>query len=87
VEVGYKAFQKEVIEKIAPSLASRDFGLEIEITAKIARLPNLNLKIYEVGISYWGRTYQEGKKIRWQDGLKACWYVVKYNLFFNKIQP
>ena len=72
-----------MIEKITPSLTSRDFGLEIEITAKIARLSNL--KIYEVGISYWGRTYQEGKKIRWQDGLKACWYVIKHNLFSNRV--
>ncbi|NOY14710.1 MAG: glycosyltransferase family 2 protein [bacterium] len=79
VEVGYKVFKKEVIRPIAKDLASCDFGFEVEVTAKIAKIKDL--RIYEVGVSYWGRTYKEGKKIDWRDGVRAVYYIVKYNLF------
>ena len=78
IETGYKVFRGDLIRKIAPKLRSKRFGFEPEITARIAKIKKL--KIYEVGISYYGRTYKEGKKIRWQDGLKAIWEIVKYNL-------
>ncbi|OGK15106.1 glycosyl transferase [Candidatus Roizmanbacteria bacterium RIFCSPHIGHO2_01_FULL_39_12c] len=79
IETGYKIFKGELIRKIAPSLQSKRFGFEPEITARIAKIKNL--KIYEVGISYFGRTYEEGKKIGWKDGVKAIWEIIKYNLF------
>ena len=60
-------------------LKENRFGFEPEITAKIARIPNI--KIYEVGISYYGRTYSEGKKINWKDGFRAIWCIIKYNVF------
>jgi len=72
----YKAFRLDVIKKI--DLKEKGFGFEAEITAKIAKL---DLRIYEVPISYYGRTYKEGKKITWKDGFKAFWYVIRYNLF------
>ncbi len=78
VEVGYKLFRRWVIKEILPHLKSDDFGIEVELTARLARLKAI--KVYEVGVSYWGRTYQEGKKINWWDGLKAIWYVFRYNL-------
>ncbi len=82
METGYKVFKKEVIQKILPQLKSERFGFEPEITAKIAKLAKKDgVRIYEVGISYFGRTYKEGKKISWKDGIKALWQVVKYNLF------
>jgi glycosyltransferase involved in cell wall biosynthesis len=71
----YKAFRREVLTSI--DLREDRFGFEPEVTAKVARGP---WRIYEVPISYWGRTYAEGKKITWKDGLKALWYVVRYNL-------
>ena len=73
---GHKVFKKDIIDKI--TIRENSFGFEPEITAKIAKL---RCRIYEVGISYSGRTYAEGKKIRWRDGIKALWCVVKYNLF------
>ena len=73
IETCYKAFRGEVIKSIP--LRSRDFGFEPEITAKIARK---KCRIYEVGISYSGRTYGEGKKIKWTDGLKAIFIILKY---------
>jgi glycosyltransferase involved in cell wall biosynthesis len=76
METGYKAFRKEIIEQIR--LVEDRFGFEPEITAKIAKL---GCRIYEVGISYSGRTYAEGKKIRGIDGLRAIWCILKYNLF------
>lgn len=79
METGYKAFKGELIRKIARHLESKRFGFEPEITAKIAKI-STNLKIYEVGISYQGRTYEEGKKISWPDGIRALWEIVKYNL-------
>jgi glycosyltransferase involved in cell wall biosynthesis len=79
METGYKAFNGEIIRKIAPQLQSKRFGFEPEITARMAKLKGI--KIFEVGISYSGRTYQEGKKISWKDGVLALWEIVKYNLF------
>ena len=78
METGYKAFKGEVIRTIAPKLESKRFGFEPEITARVAKIKGL--KIYEVGISYSGRTYAEGKKISWKDGLKAMWEILKFNL-------
>lgn len=78
METGYKVFKGELIRKITPTLESKRFGFEPEITAKIAK--NKELKIFEVGISYSGRTYGEGKKIGWKDGVKAIWEIIKYNL-------
>ena len=77
METGYKAFTKDAVHKILPHLTSERFGIEPEITAQIAKL---NLRIYEVGISYSGRTYAEGKKITWKDGLAAIWHIIKFNL-------
>lgn len=77
METCYKLFRSEIIKKV--SLKEKRFGFEPEITAKIARIPGV--RIYEVGISYYGRTYQEGKKIGWQDGLRAIWCIFKYSLF------
>jgi glycosyltransferase involved in cell wall biosynthesis len=76
METCYKVFRREVLEKIA--IEEDRFGFEPEITAKIAKL---NVRIYEVGISYSGRTYHEGKKIGWKDGVSALRCIVKYNLF------
>lgn len=81
METGYKVFNGKLIRKIAPKLESKKFGFEPEITAKIAKIKGI--KIYEVGISYWGRTYQEGKKIGWKDGIRAIWEIIKYNLKVN----
>ena len=75
METGYKAFRREVIQSM--EIEEDRFGFEPEITAKIARG---NYRIYEVGIGYFGRTYQEGKKIGWRDGMRAIWCVLKYNL-------
>jgi glycosyltransferase involved in cell wall biosynthesis len=77
IETGYKAFRAEVIRAI--KIEEPRFGVEPEITAKIAKLPRL--RVYEVGVSYYGRTYDEGKKIDWKDGLWALWCIIKYNLF------
>jgi glycosyltransferase involved in cell wall biosynthesis len=79
METGYKVFKGDLIRSIAPKLKSKRFGFEPEITARIAKVKGL--KIYEVGISYAGRTYEEGKKIGWKDGVKAVWEIIKYNLF------
>ena len=78
METGYKAFKGELIRAIAPHLQSKRFGFEPEITARIAKVKEL--KIYEVGISYRGRTYREGKKIGWRDGIRALWEIIKYNV-------
>ena len=76
METCYKAFRTEVIKKI--EIKENRFGFEPEITAKISKM---NLRIYEVGISYYGRTYDEGKKIGWKDGIRAIYCILKYNLF------
>jgi glycosyltransferase involved in cell wall biosynthesis len=74
LEVCYKMFRREVLEHL--SLRSNDFGFEIEFSANVARARRL--RIYEIGISYFGRTYSEGKKISWKDGVKALWYVFRF---------
>jgi glycosyltransferase involved in cell wall biosynthesis len=79
METGYKAFQGNLIRSLAPQLTSKKFGFEPEITARIAKIPGV--RIFEVGVSYWGRTYEEGKKITWKDGIRALWEIVYYNLF------
>jgi len=79
IETGYKVFDGNLIRNLAKRLRSKRFGFEPEITARISKIPSL--KIYEVGISYSGRTYQEGKKIGWKDGLLAIYEIIKYNLF------
>ncbi len=76
METCYKAFKSEVLKSL--ELKENRFGIEPEITAKVAKK---NLKIYEVGISYSGRSYKEGKKIRWKDGIYAIWCIIKYNVF------
>jgi len=75
MEVCYKAFRSDILKQI--TIEEDRFGFEPEIVAKVARL---KCRIYEVGISYSGRTYQEGKKINWKDGVWAIWCVLKYNL-------
>lgn len=75
VETCYKVFRQEVIQQIAPTLKERGFGIELELTAKVARR---RYRIYEVGISYFGRTYQEGKKIGLRDALRAFWCILRY---------
>jgi glycosyltransferase involved in cell wall biosynthesis len=76
METGYKVFRAEVLKKI--KIESNRFGFEPEITAKIAKM---GCRIYEVPISYWGRDYTEGKKIKWKDGVAAIYWIIKYNLF------
>ena len=76
VETGYKAFRGSIIRNMV--IVSTGFGIEIEVTAKIAKL---GCAIYEVPISYHGRTYEQGKKIGLPDGLAALWYIVRFNLF------
>jgi glycosyltransferase involved in cell wall biosynthesis len=75
METCYKVFKREVIQKI--TIEENRFGFEPEITAKVVKL---DVVIYEVGISYYGRTYKEGKKIGWRDGFRAIWAILKYNL-------
>jgi len=77
METCYKLFRTELIQKL--HLREKRFGFEPEVTAKIARLPDI--RIYEVGISYYGRTYKEGKKISWRDGFRALYCILKYGLF------
>ena len=79
METCYKMFKTSIIQQL--SLTEKRFGFEPEVTAKIARLPGI--RIYEVGISYYGRTYDEGKKINWKDGFRAIYCIIKYNLFSN----
>jgi glycosyltransferase involved in cell wall biosynthesis len=76
METCYKAFRREIIQSI--KIEENRFGFEPEITAKVAKL---HCRIYEVGISYYGRTYEEGKKIGWKDGVRALICIVKYSLF------
>lgn len=76
METCYKMFRREIIQQI--DIRENRFGIEPEITAKLAKM---DTRIYEVGISYYGRTYREGKKIGWKDGLRAIYCILKYNLF------
>lgn len=78
METGFKVFRGDLIREIAPKLKCERFGFEPEITARIAYIPEI--KIYEVGISYWGRTYAQGKKIGWKDGFKALWEIIYFNI-------
>jgi len=77
METCYKLFRTEIIQKI--QFREKRFGFEPEVTIKIARVPKI--RIYEVGISYYGRTYEEGKKIGWRDGFRAIYCILKYGLF------
>jgi len=77
METGYKVFTKEAIKKILPHLTAARFGIEPELTAQVAKK---KLRVMEVGISYQGRTYEEGKKINWKDGIAAIWHIIKYNV-------
>ncbi len=77
METCYKLFRSEVIKSL--NLQEKRFGFEPEVTAKMARYPKV--RIYEVGISYYGRTYEEGKKINWKDGVRAIYCILKYNIF------
>jgi glycosyltransferase involved in cell wall biosynthesis len=85
METCYKMFRREIIQDIV--LEENRFGFEPEITAKIAayRINGKALRIYEVGVSYHGRTYQEGKKIGWKDGMWAMWCIIKYNWFSRHV--
>lgn len=76
METCYKVFRKPILDKI--TICENRFGFEPEITAKVAKQ---NCRIYEIGISYNGRSYQEGKKIGWRDGIRAFWCILKYNVF------
>ncbi len=77
----YKVFSKDSISKIYPRLKSKRFGIDPELTAWIGKF---HFKIVEVPISYHGRTYQEGKKINWRDGLAAVWHIIRFNIFERK---
>jgi glycosyltransferase involved in cell wall biosynthesis len=77
METCYKLCRREVIQSL--NLYEKRFGFEPEVTAKLSRIPKV--RIYEVGISYYGRTYEEGKKIGWKDGFRAIWCIMKYNLW------
>jgi hypothetical protein len=75
METCYKVFRRDVLQKI--QIEENRFGFEPEITAKVSKL---NVVIFEIGISYYGRSYAEGKKIGWRDGFRALWAILKYNL-------
>ena len=79
METCYKVFRREIIQSI--TIQENRFGFEPEITAKLAKK---HCRIYEVGISYYGRTYEEGKKIGWKDGVRALYCILKYNIFIRK---
>lgn len=77
METCYKLFRRELVQSL--KLEEKRFGFEPEVTAKISRIPKI--RIYEIGISYYGRTYEEGKKIGWKDGFRAIYCILKYNVF------
>lgn len=77
METCYKVFRREILNKF--TITEKRFGVEPEITAKIAKIKGI--RIYEVPISYYGRTYEEGKKIGWRDGVRAIWCIIRHNLF------
>lgn len=79
METCYKMFNTKILQSL--ELKEKRFGFEPEVTAKIARVPKI--RIYEVGISYYGRTFEEGKKISWKDGFRAIWCILRYNLIKN----
>ena len=78
METCYKVFRKEVADTFKGKIKSQRFGIEPELTARVGKG---NWRVYEVGISYYGRSYKEGKKINWIDGLAAIWHVLRFNLF------
>lgn len=80
METGYKMFRKDILKNL--TLKENRFGFEPEVTAKISRIKKI--RIYEVGISYYGRTYADGKKIHWVDGFRAIYCILKYNIFSRK---
>lgn len=80
METCYKVFQTKMIQGL--NLKEHRFGFEPEVTAKMSRIPDI--RIYEIGISYYGRTYEEGKKIGWKDGFRAIYCIIKYNIFGRK---
>ncbi len=80
METCYKMFRTEMVQGLR--LKEKRFGFEPEVTAKISRIKGV--RIYEVGISYYGRTFEDGKKITWKDGVRAIWCIVKYNIFQRK---
>jgi len=80
METCYKVFRREIIQGL--NLKENRFGFEPEVTAKISRIPKI--RIYEIGISYYGRTYEEGKKIGWRDGFRALYCILKYNLWSKR---
>ncbi|HSO88314.1 MAG TPA: glycosyltransferase family 2 protein [Draconibacterium sp.] len=77
METCYKLFKSDIIKSL--DLKEKRFGFEPEVTAKVSQIPKI--RIYEIGISYYGRTYEEGKKIKWYDGFTSLWCILKYNLF------
>lgn len=81
METCYKLFRADILKSLR--LTEKRFGFEPEVTARISRIPGI--RIYEVGISYYGRTYQEGKKINWKDGIRAIFSIIRYNLFSRSI--
>jgi glycosyltransferase involved in cell wall biosynthesis len=83
METGYKAFRTSLIQQIP--LREKRFGFEPEVTARVAQVPDV--KIYEVGISYYGRTYKEGKKIGWKDAVRTLWCILRYSLISRKRLP
>jgi len=78
MEVCYKVFRRDVVDSFKHKLRSKRFGIEPELTAYVAKG---RWRVYEVGISYYGRTYEEGKKICWKDGCAAVWHILRFNLF------
>ena len=80
METCYKLFKTEMIQSL--NLKENRFGFEPEVTGKISRIPKV--RIYEVGISYYGRSYEDGKKIGWRDGFRAIYCILKYNTFWKK---
>jgi len=78
MEVCYKAFRREVVDSFKDRLVSKRFGIEPELTARVAKG---KWRVYEVGIAYYGRTYEEGKKINWKDGVAALWHIIRFNIF------
>lgn len=81
METCYKVMRGDLLRKLAPKLESKKFGFEPEITARLAKIKEV--RFYEVGISYYGRTYEEGKHINWLDGIRAIWEIIKYNVFYK----
>lgn len=77
METCYKMFRREILQGL--QLKEKRFGFEPEVTAKMSRVPDV--RVYEVGISYYGRTFAEGKKIGWKDGFRAIYCILKYNIF------